>query len=64
MAKYSLFGNVRYVNKILYQVKPAMRLGVYGKVFFNLAGRVVGTVTLAAAVASITEKGVSGIIWR
>lgn len=55
--QYSLFSNVRYVNKILYQVKPAMRLGVYGKIFFNLAGRVVGTVTLAAAVASITEKG-------
>lgn len=55
--EYSLFSNVRYVNKALYQVKPAMRLGVYGTVFFNLAGRVVGTVTLAAAVASITEQG-------
>lgn len=55
--KYTLFGNVRYVNKALYQVKPAMRLGVYGTVFFELAGRVIGTVTLAAAVASITEKG-------
>lgn len=58
--KYTLFGNVRYVNKILYQVKPAMRLGVCGTVFFNLAGRVVGTVTLAAAVASITERGSMG----
>lgn len=55
--KYSLFSNVRYVYKTLYEVKPAMRFGVYGMVFFNLAGRVVGTVTLAAAVASITEKG-------
>ena len=55
--KYSLFSNIRYVNKVLYQVKPAMRLGVYGTVFFNLAGRVAGTVTLAAAVASITERG-------
>lgn len=55
--KYTLFGNVWYVNKVLYQVKPAMRLGVYGTIFFYLAGRVVGTVTLAAAVASITEKG-------
>lgn len=55
--KYSLFSNVRYVYKALYDVKPAMRLGVYGTVFFYLVGRVVGTVTLAAAVASITEKG-------
>lgn len=55
--KYNLLSNVRYVYKTLYEVKPAMRFGVYGMVFFNLAGRVVGTVTLAAAVASITEKG-------
>lgn len=58
--KYSLFSNVRYVYKTLYKVKPAMRLGVYGKGFFNLAGQVVGTLTLAAAVASITEKGSTG----
>lgn len=58
--KYSLFNNVRYVYKTLYKVKPAMRLGVYGKGFFNLAGQVVGTLTLAAAVASITEKGSTG----
>lgn len=55
--KYTLFGNVRYIYQTLYEVKPAMRFGVYGAVFFNLAGRVVGTVTLAAAVASITEQG-------
>lgn len=55
--KYTLFSNVRYVYKTLYEVKPAMRLGVYGSVFFYLAGRVAGTVTLAAAVTSITEKG-------
>lgn len=58
--KYSLFSNVRYVYKTLYKVKPLMRLGVYGKGFFNLAGQVVGTLTLAAAVASITEKGSTG----
>lgn len=58
--KYSLFNNVRYVYKTLYKVKPLMRLGVYGKGFFNLAGQVVGTLTLAAAVASITEKGSTG----
>lgn len=58
--KYTLMGNVWYVNKTLYQVKPAMRLGVYGTVFFNLAGRVAGTVTLTAAVASITERGSTG----
>ncbi len=58
--KYSLFGNVRYVYKTLYQVKPLMRLGVCGTVFFHLAGRVVGTVTLAAAVGSITERGSMG----
>lgn len=55
--KYSLFSNVRYIYKTLYDVKPAMRLGVYGTTFFYLVGRVVGTLTLAAAVASITEKG-------
>lgn len=55
--KYTLFSNVRYVYKTLYDVKPAMRFGVYGTVFFCLVGRVVGTLTLAAAVASITEKG-------
>ena len=58
--KYTLFSNVRYVYKTLYDVKPAMRFGVYGNIFFCLAGRVVGTVTLAAAVASITEKGKLG----
>lgn len=55
--EYTLFSNVRYVYKTLYEVKPAMRFGVYGTIFFYLVGRVVGTVTLAAAVASITEKG-------
>lgn len=55
--KYRLFSNVRYVYKTLFAVKPAMRLGVLGTGFFSLAGRVAGTVTLAAAVASITEKG-------
>ncbi len=58
--KYTLFSNVRYVYHTLYEVCPKMRLGVYGSVFFYLAGRVVGTVTLAAAVASITEKGKVG----
>ncbi len=55
--KYGLFSNVRYVYQTLFAVKPMMRLGVFGTGFFNLAGRVVGTVTLAAAVASITGKG-------
>ena len=55
--KYTLFSNIRYVYRILYEVNPKMRFAVYGTVFFNLVGRVVGTVTLAAAVASITEKG-------
>ena len=55
--KYSLFGNVRYAYKTLYKVNPVMILGVYGSVFFNLAGSMVGTITLAAVVASITEKG-------
>lgn len=55
--KYTLFSNIRYVYQTLYKVKPTMRLGVYGTIFFYLAGRVAGTVTLAAAVASITEKG-------
>lgn len=55
--KYTLFSNIRYMYRILYEVKPVMRLGVYGSIFFYLAGRVAGTVTLAAAVASITEKG-------
>lgn len=58
--KYTLFSNVRYVYHTLYEVCPKMRLGVYGSVFFYLVGRVVGTVTLAAAVASITEKGKVG----
>lgn len=58
--KYTVFGNVRYLYRTLYEVKPAMRLGVYGTIFFYLVGRVVGTVTLAAAVASITEKGRTG----
>ena len=58
--KYTLFSNVRYVYHTLYEVCPKMRLGVYGSVFIYLAGRVVGTVTLAAAVASITEKGKVG----
>lgn len=55
--KYTLFSNIRYVYKTLYEVKPVMRLGVYGSIFFYLAGRIISTVTLAAAVASITEKG-------
>lgn len=55
--RYSLFGNVRYVYRTLYEVCPKMRLGVYGTIFLDLAGRVVITVTLATAVASITEKG-------
>lgn len=58
--KYTLFGNIRYVYKTLYEVKPAMRLGVYGTIFFYLAGTIISTVTLAAAVASITEKGQTG----
>lgn len=58
--QYSLFSNVRYIYKTLYDIKPAMRFGVYGNVFFYLVGRVVGTVTLAAAVASITERGNMG----
>ncbi len=58
--KYTLFSNVRYVYKILYEVKSIMRFGVYGTIFFYLAGGVVGTVTLTAAVASITEKGKIG----
>lgn len=58
--KYTLFSNVRYIYKTLYEVKPAMRFGMYGSIFFYLTGRVVGTVTLAAAVASITEKGRTG----
>ena len=58
--KYSLFSNVRYIYKALYDVKPAMRIGVFGTIFFDLVGRVVNTVTLAAAVASITEKGKMG----
>ncbi|MCM1027594.1 MAG: ABC transporter ATP-binding protein/permease [Roseburia sp.] len=58
--KYTLFGNLRYIYHVLYEMKPAMRLGVYGAVFFNLAGNVVGTVTLTAAVASITERGNTG----
>ncbi len=55
--EYTLFSNVRYVYKILYEVKPAMKVGVYGMVFFTVAERVIGTLTLAAAVSSITEKG-------
>lgn len=58
--KYTLFGNVRYVYRTLYEVSPGMRWAVCGTVFFYLAGRVAGTVTLAAAVASITEKGTAG----
>ena len=55
--KYTLFSNIRYMYQVLYEVKSTMRLGVYGTIFFYLAGRVAGTLTLAAAVASITEKG-------
>lgn len=55
--KYTLFSNIRYMYQVLYEVKPIMRLGVYGTIIFYLTGRVAGTVTLAAAVASITEKG-------
>ena len=55
--KYTLLSNVRYVYRTLYEVCPKMRLGVYGTAFFYLVGRIVGTLTLAAAVASITEKG-------
>ncbi len=35
--KYTLFGNVRYIYKTLYEVKPAMRFGMYGSIFFYLA---------------------------
>lgn len=55
--KYTLFSNIRYMYQVLYEVKPIMRLGVYGTIIFYLMGRVAGTVTLAATVASITEKG-------
>lgn len=55
--KYTLYSNIRFVYKTLYEVKPTMRLAMLGTIFFHLVGRVAGTVTLAAAVASITERG-------
>lgn len=55
--KYTLFDNVRYVYQALYKVCPKMRIGVYGTVLFNLVRQAAGTIILAAAVASITEKG-------
>lgn len=58
--QYTLLSNVQYVYRTLYEVNPKMRFAVYGTVFFNLVERAAGTVTLAVAVASITEKGKLG----
>lgn len=58
--KYTLFSNVRYVYRALYKICPKMRIGVYATVLLNLARQAAGTVFLAAAVASITEKGSVG----
>lgn len=55
--KYSLLNNIRYSYRTLFRKCPMMRLGVGGTVATELVGNVVRTVTLAAVVASITEKG-------
>ena len=36
--KYTVFSNVRYVYRTLYEVNPKMRIAVYGTVFFQSCG--------------------------
>lgn len=55
--KYSLFGNIRYAYKTLFQKCGWMRLGVIGTIITNLGSRVLQTLTLPVIVASITEQG-------
>ena len=55
--KYSLFGNISYAYKTLFQKCGWMRIGVIGIVLTDLGSTVLQTVTLPVIVASITEKG-------
>jgi len=55
--KYSLFSNIRYAYKTLFQKCGWMRLGVIGTVLTHLGSNVLSTITLPVIVASITERG-------
>lgn len=55
--KYSLFSNIRYAYRTLFQKCGWMRLGVVGTVVTDLGNRVLQTATLPVIVASITEQG-------
>lgn len=54
---YSLFSNIRYAYRTLFQKCGWTRLGVIGIVLINLANNVLSAVTMSAIVASITEQG-------
>jgi len=54
---YSLFGNIRYAYRTLFQKCAWMRLGIIGIILTGLGGTVIQTVTLPVIVASITERG-------
>ena len=55
--KYSLFGNIRYAYRTLFQKCGWMRLGVLGTIMTHLGSSVLSTITMPVMVASITEKG-------
>ncbi len=55
--RYSLFSNIRYAYKTLFQKCGWMRLGVPGTILTHLVSCILHTVTLSVLVASITEYG-------
>ena len=54
---YSLFSNIRYAYRTLFQKCAWMRLGIIGIILTGLGGTVIQTATLPVLVASITERG-------
>ena len=55
--KYSLIDNLIYAYKILFQMKPALKIAVPMISIVFLLGKVVETVTMPIAVGTITEGG-------
>lgn len=55
--KYSLIDNLIYAYKILFQMKPALKIAVPMISIVFLLGKVVETITMPIAVGTITEGG-------
>ena len=55
--RYSLFSNIKYAYRTLFQKCPWMWLGIIGIILTGLGGTVIQTATLPVIVASITEHG-------